>query len=145
MLRQTDMRWRPILALMLCFAPAACGANSPDAPPGIFFPTVPAQDAYPTALMGGVLEVRSRCIFVDRWLLLWPEGYTARLANGRLEVLDETRDVVAIESAQIRVGGGETNPVEVGGADAAERWATDLTGLNIPERCGDLYWIVSPN
>lgn len=34
--------------------------------------------------------------------------------------------------------------LEVGGTSAAEQWASELTGLDIPERCGDLDWIVSP-
>ena len=45
----------------------------------------------------------------------------------------------------MRLGGGETNPLEVGGTEQAERHATELTGLDIPERCGDLYWLVAPS
>jgi hypothetical protein len=48
------------------------------------------------------------------------------------------------EGERLRVGGGEGNPLEMGGSAAAERWAADLTGVDIPEHCGDLYWIVSP-
>jgi hypothetical protein len=135
---------RSVVAVMA----AACAADRPGSPPGIFFPTVPIGDAYPSALMEGVLEVRSGCVFVaaheDRWLLLWPEGFTTRYTDGELEVLDENGEVVGREGERLRVGGGETNPIEVGGSGAAERWATDLTGVEIPERCGDLYWIVSP-
>ena len=137
-----------LLALVLAVTAAACAADRPGAATGIFFPTVPIGDAYPAALMESVLEVRSGCVFVaaheDRWLLLWPEGYMAQLAEGQLEVLDESSEVVAREGERLRVGGGETNPREVGGSGAAERWATGLTGVGIPERCGDLYWIVSP-
>lgn len=54
-------------------------------PPGIFFPTVPIGDEYPSGLMEGVLEVRSGCVFIsahgDLWLLLWPAGYSARLVG----------------------------------------------------------------
>ena len=39
----------------------------------------------------------------------------------------------------------EERPSEVGGAAAAERWASELTGLPMPDRCGHLYWIVSPD
>jgi hypothetical protein len=147
-MRHTGMWSSRLLGLLLAVTAAACAADRPDAPPGIFFPTVPIGDAYPGALMKGMLEVRSGCVFVaaheDRWLLLWPEGYTAQLAAGQLEVLDESGGVVAREGKRLRVGGGETNPREVGGSGAAERWATGLAGVDIPERCGDLYWIVSP-
>jgi hypothetical protein len=142
------MQARRILGLAIGVMAAACGSDSATAPEGIFFPTVPLEDAYPAALMDGVLHVRSGCVFAeapnDSWLLLWPEGYTARYGDGRLEVLDAAGNVVARDGERIRIGGGETRPTEVGGVEAAEGWATDLTGADIPERCGDLYWIVSP-
>ena len=62
-----------------------------------------------------------------------------------LEVLDEDGWVVATEGEGMRVGGGETNAVEVGGSTAAERWAMELTGADIPDRCSDLFWIFSPH
>ena len=139
---------RVSLVVVVALTAAGCGSGEPAAPPGIFFPTVPIGDAYPAALMEGVLEEQAGCLFVtvdgDSWLLLWPEGYTARVADGHLDVLDESGEVVGRVGEPLRVGGGETNPVEIGGAAAAERRASELTGLDIPERCGDLYWLVSP-
>lgn len=133
---------------MLVISVPACSPDKPSAPPGIFFPRVPTRDVYPSALMEGVLEERAGCLFVtsdqDHWLVLWPEGYTARAAEGQLDVLDESGEVVGRVGKPLRVVGGETNPIEVGGAAEAERWASELTGRDIPERCGDLYWIVSP-
>jgi hypothetical protein len=62
--------------------------------------------------MEGMLNVRSGCVFVsdhnESWLLLWPEGYTAQLADGRLDVLDESGDIVGREGGRLRVGGGES-------------------------------------
>jgi hypothetical protein len=146
--RHTSMWRRSLVGFMLAVFASGCAADGPGSPSGVFFPTVPIGDAYPAALMEGVLEVRSGCIFVaahgDRWLLLWPEGYTAQFANGQLDVRDESGKVAAREGKRLRVGGGEGNPLEMGGSAAAERWATDLTGVDVPERCGDLYWIVSP-
>jgi hypothetical protein len=137
-----------LLCLVLSVMAVACAADPPSAPGGIFFPTVPIGDAYPSGAMVGILEVRFCCVFIaahqDHWLLLWPEGFTAQRADGQIEVLDGDGEIVAMEGERLRVGGGETNPIEVGGSGAAERWATDLTGVDIPERCGDLYWIVSP-
>jgi hypothetical protein len=45
-----------LLAFVLAATAAACAADPPGAPTGIFFPTVPIGDAYPSGLMDGVLE-----------------------------------------------------------------------------------------
>lgn len=91
---------------------------------------------------------RSGCLFVsadgERWLLLWPEGYTPRTRMVELRSSTRQRSVSDVGGDEVRLGGGETRPVEVGGTAEAEQWASELTGLDIPERCGDLYWIVSP-
>ncbi|HEY6567712.1 MAG TPA: hypothetical protein VI341_09360 [Actinomycetota bacterium] len=135
-------------AMLLLLAAAGCDSGEPSAPPGIFFPTVPIGDAYPSALIGGVIEARSGCLFIsaheESWLLLWPQGYTAQEVGGEVEVTDEDGERVGRVGDEVRLGGGEGNPTEMGGSDAAERWASDLAGVDIPERCGDLYWLVSP-
>lgn len=137
-----------LLALVLTLAATVCRGDEPTAPRDVFFPTVPLCDDYPAALIEGVLEVRSGCVFVSRheehWLLLWPEGYSVRRADGQIEVLGDGDEVVGREGEPLRLGGGEGRPIEMGGEAAAERWASELTGMDIPERCGDLYWIVSP-
>jgi hypothetical protein len=139
-------RWTLITLVMLCVS--TCGSTEPSAPDGVFFPTVPIGNEYPAGEIEGMLELRSGCLFVarpeDRWLILWPEGYTAREVQGRIEILDEEGDLVAREGEQIHVGGGERNPLEIGGTAEAERYASEATGQDIPERCGDLYWLVAP-
>jgi hypothetical protein len=64
--------------------------------------------------------------------------------EGQKGVVDESGHLIAREGIQGRFVGGEAGPGNVGGAAKAERWASGLTGSDIPERCGDLYWIVSP-
>jgi hypothetical protein len=139
---------RRVLLALLVLASAACAERGPVAPASIFFPIVPIGDAYPAGEIEGTFHERSGCLFVeahgDRWLLLWPEGASARIVDGAIEVLDEDGEVVAREGGSVRFGGGERNPREMGGAAAAEASATELTGSRIPERCGDLYWLVSP-
>jgi hypothetical protein len=134
--------------VLLALMSAACGERPPVASASIFFPTVPIGDAYPAGEIDGTFQERSGCLFVeatgDRWLLLWPEGTSARIVDGAIEVLDEDGEVVAREGGPVRFGGGEGRPREVGGVAAAEAWASELTGQDIPERCGDLYWLVSP-
>jgi len=136
------------LLIVLVLVVPTCGRGAPASSSGVFFPTVPRGDEYPAALIEGVLEVRSDCLFIsadgERWLLLWPQGYKPHSTDGRIEIVNEAGERIGREGDQVRLGGGETRPVEVGGTAEAEQWASELTGLDIPERCGDLYWIVSP-
>ncbi|MDQ3938290.1 MAG: hypothetical protein M3253_06370, partial [Chloroflexota bacterium] len=41
------------------------------------------------------------------WQVFWPYGYTARVVEGRVTLLDEAGDVVAGEGDVVSVGGGE--------------------------------------
>ncbi|HJS26859.1 MAG TPA: hypothetical protein VJ913_07025 [Actinomycetota bacterium] len=144
----TSLFVRRLSAVLLAVTVTACGSSKRAAPDGVFFPTVPLGNAYPAGEIEGEFQVRSGCLFVarpeDRWLLLWSEGFTARTVDGRIEVLDDEGHVVAREGERIRFGGGETRPREVDGTADAERHATELSGQDVPERCGDLYWLVSP-
>ncbi|MFL5736539.1 MAG: hypothetical protein ACJ76P_04295 [Actinomycetota bacterium] len=147
--------WR-FTVVALIAAGSLLGSRGPVPPPvvggpggaGIFFPTVPIGNAYPAALISGTLEERNRCLDVgsgrEHWLLLWPRGYQARVVNRRVQVSDQDGRLVGRVGDEIELGGGEGRPSETGGAAASERWATELTGVDIPERCGDLYWLVSP-
>lgn len=67
------------LLIVLVLVVPTCGRGAPASSSGVFFPTVPRGDEYPAALIEGVLEVRSDCLFIsadgERWLLLWPQGY----------------------------------------------------------------------
>jgi hypothetical protein len=127
---------------------AACADPVGDAPAGVFFPTVPIGADYPAALFEGDLEIDEGCLYLtdhgERWLALWPEGYRAERDEGLIRVLDRAGEVVGVDGGSIRVGGGEGRPVEIGSVEAADHWAEGLTGGDIPERCGHLYWIVSP-
>jgi hypothetical protein len=69
-------------------------------------------------------------------------GYTAHSTDGRIEIVDEVGTDSDSRATRSGWGGGETRPIEVGSTAEAEQWASELTGLDIPERCGDLYWIV---
>ena len=94
---------------------------------------------YPAGEIEGTLLVRSGCLFLsrpeERWLLLWPEGFTAREVAGRIEVLDAAGALAVREGEPVRFGGGERR---------GERAATDLTGQEVPASCGDLLWLVTP-
>jgi hypothetical protein len=85
------------VGLVLCFVVStslvACSHTEPSGPDGLFFPTVPRQDAYPAALFIGPLVERSGCLVFGgkgSRLPLWPVGYTARTGpDGRMQVLGE--------------------------------------------------------
>jgi len=149
-----SVSWSARLVVLLALVGAACedpakfAPERPESEFSIFFPTVPQQDSYPTALIEGTLEARNRCLFVtrdgERWLLLWPKGYRPLWDGVRLRVFGAKGALVGQAGEPIRLVGGEERPSEVGGAAAAERWASELTGLPMPDRCGDLYWIVFP-
>ena len=55
---------RVSLVVVMALTVAVCGSDEPAALPGIFFPTVPNGDAYPAALMEGVLEEQAGCLYV---------------------------------------------------------------------------------
>ena len=42
--------------------------------------------------------------------VMWPFGYTARIRNGRAELLDTLGNVVAVEGDQVAFGGADTGP-----------------------------------
>ena len=129
------------ISLVVCLAVAAslvaCSRVGPSAPDGLFFPTVPRQDAYPAALFSGRLVEHSGCLVGGKGgpVLLWPDGYTARTAqDGRTQVLDENDAVVGTVGENVSLGGGNV------GASFDTR-ATQQT----PEACGHDYWLVAPS
>ncbi len=126
-----------VVSLLVATSLAACSNAGPSAPDGLFFPTVPRQDAYPAALFSGPLVERSGCIVGGNGgpVLLWPDGYTARTAqDGRTQVLDENDAVIGIVGENVSLGGGHV------GASFDTR-ATEQT----PDNCGHDYWLVAPS
>ncbi len=132
-------------SLVVCFVVAeslvACTHVGPSAPDGLFFPTVPRQDAYPSALLSSQLDERSGCLIAgDKGgkgglVLLWPDGYTARTGqDGRTEVLDENGTVVGTVGERVTLGGG------VVGA------SFDTTAYQqTPDACPHHYWLAAPS
>jgi hypothetical protein len=135
-IHQMNVRVSP-LALVLVVALAAC-STTPTAtqPAGLFFPTVPRLDAYPSALLTAPLHEHAGCLFGGegkrRVLLLWPDGYQAKSTFEGWEILNDEGAVVATEGQRLNLGGGETNAVLP-------------TDQQIPERCGRHYWLVAPS
>ena len=138
---------RPVPVMILALLSSTCGAQEANAPPGLFFPTYEPGGAVPTGIIEGSLEEKDGCLFVtsgsDRWLLLWPDGYSAMRADGAIEISNENDRVIGRTGGPIRLGGGEARPIEVGGVAAVDAWAEGLTGENAPEKCGHQYWLAT--
>src|SRR5207344_67385 len=86
-----------VVYLVVASSLVACSGSEPSAPEGLFFPTVPRQDAYPAAMFSGRLVERSGCVLMEGGAVaLWPDGYTAETGqDGRTQVLDEKGTLVA--------------------------------------------------
>ena len=126
-----------VVCLVVATSLVACSRAGPSAPDGLFFPTVPRQDAYPAALFSGQLVERSGCLVAgkDGPVLLWPDGYTARTAqDGRTQVLDENDAVIGTVGENVSLGGG----------NVGASFDTRATGQT-PDACGHVYWLVAPS
>jgi hypothetical protein len=126
-----------VLGVLVGISLVACSQPSPSAP-GLFFPTVPRQDAYPAALYTGKLVERSGCLMggsEHELIFLWPDGYTARTgSDGRTQVLDEHGGAVATTGEPVSLGGGV---VDASFSAAAYQ--------HTPDACSHRYWLVAPS
>ena len=158
--RGNVVRWaiRAVVAVLSAVLLVACGPgssgdenNASTSPPSgavaqldaeVFFPTIPEQDAVPTALTGGELVLdRKGCLRIvaedSTTAPIWPSTFEPDTSGSGVRVLDGDR-VVARVGKWVRMGGGETS---------AKTLSTNgLMGereLREPsERCPDNYWFV---
>ena len=76
-------------------------------------PQAGEQVAHMTAQTTGELILTDGCFRLQRaesdsiYLLIWPRGFSARLENGRYQVLDDEGDVVAQVGDFLHLSGGE--------------------------------------
>ena len=113
---------------------------------GVFFPTIPAQDALPTALTGGELTLDGKgCLRITRngepgpqdLVPIWPSTFEPDTSGGGVRILDGERVVAQVGKA-VEMGGGETSAKVLRGNDLmGERELRELS-----ERCPDYYWFV---
>lgn len=138
-IRQMRVRFVSLVVCLVVATPlVACTRGEPSAPDGLFFPTVPRQDAYPDAVTYSRLAERSGCLVVGGGkgiVLLWPEGYTARTGpDGRVQVLDDNGMVVGTVGEEVTLGGGNVGAT----------FDTPST-QETPDACGHHYWLVAPS
>jgi hypothetical protein len=69
----------------------------------------------------------------DRYLIIWPHGYSLNMEEDEIKILDEDGQVVAKVGDTISVGGGEMGWINV-------LW---VKGGFLPFNCDGPYWISS--
>ena len=83
----------------------------------VFFPTIPEQDAVPTALTGGELALDGKgCLRITRsgkpgpqdLVPIWPSSFEPDTSGGEVRILDGER-VVAQVGKVVELGGDETS------------------------------------
>ena len=121
-------------------------AVSPHKEAGLFFPQAGPTDDFMTALGGGRLVVRDRCIYMaPGGVVVWPHGYSLRREGGEVLVLSGRDEVVAKVGEEVRMGGGQITREEAGPTPEAtgrafeEKWKE----LGVPNRCGGPLWVSS--
>jgi hypothetical protein len=135
---------RSVAVALMCTAFVACGESEPNAPDGIYLPTLADEaDAWPAALITGTLKESNGCIVIDDGgrddpLLIWAKGTRAeRAEDGNLRIVVDDDNVVSTGD-HVELGGGL-----VGEARGEVSHAETLIGSPIPERCrtDGGYWI----
>ncbi|MCJ7515710.1 MAG: hypothetical protein MUO89_07085 [Dehalococcoidia bacterium] len=66
-------------------------------------------------------------------LLVWPYGYSLRIMDKQIQVIDNDGQLVARVGDKIKVGGGEV-PAEI---------VEEYIGQPLPDDCEGPYWLVS--
>lgn len=108
-----QMRVLVVLAVLL--SATACTDDGKDPGDAVDLPTsewTPGNGG-DSAGIPGVLSLDSEgCVYLDNegqqiWAV-WPKGFTARDPEGRLELMDPSGDVVAVEGDELFLGGGYT-------------------------------------
>src|SRR5258706_492724 len=68
----------------------------------------------------------------NSFLPIWPQGFSARLNDGIIEVVDENDQLIAQVDDNLRIGGGEMPGQSIRG----------YTLQPLPDNCPGPYWIV---
>src|SRR5258706_5805800 len=106
--------------------------------PTLFFPQQKeTPNAIMDALLVGKLMLVNDCLRVNdennnSFLPIWPQGFSARLNDGIIEVVDENDQLIAQVDDNLRIGGGEMPGQSIKG----------YTLQPLPDNCPGPYWIV---
>ena len=125
-----------ILAVVLSIS-FACNNNSTNISSSTpFFPVQKAGLDRMNGEFEGKLVLDNGCLRVDKYLIIWPHGFSLRTEGEEIQVIDSNGQVVARVGDEIYVGGGELP------AEEARFIEESITGQPLPDNCTGPYWIV---
>jgi hypothetical protein len=133
--------------VLIVVALVAVSCSSQSAPnqyeyDGIFFPRQKAVDVVMEAILIGKLVKVDGCLRINdsnsvtSYLVVWPFGYSLKIANGMIMVMDGAGKMRVRVGEEVFVSGGETKTVE-GIAALDEQLKRELS-----TRCPGPYWLV---
>ena len=133
-----------ILAIVLITAIACSDNSTNNSSPAPCFPVQKAGLDEMESLGGGKLELDNGCLRMDKYLLIWPHGFSLRTEGEEILVIDDGGQVVARVGDKITVGGGEItdSSFNVPGKTAKEFIEESIIGQPLPDDCTGPYWIV---
>ncbi len=100
----------------------------------LFFPvqTDPNPGAQMAALLEGELVQINGCLRVDKYLLVWPYGFSISTNGEVIQINNNTGKPIALVGDKVKLGGGEI-PGE---------YIANFSGELPSSRCSGPYWIV---
>ena len=104
-----------------------------------FFPVQKAGLYRMNGEFEGKLVLDNGCLRVDKYLIIWPHGFSLRTEGEEIQVIDSNGQVVARVGDEIYVGGGE---VAIPEEEAKELVEESIIGQPLPDNCTGPYWIV---
>ncbi|HLO17158.1 MAG TPA: hypothetical protein VK206_20160 [Anaerolineales bacterium] len=127
--------WITVLLIVVTGCSKNLGASPP---PTLFFPQQKeTPNAIMDALLIGKLVLVNNCLRVNdendnSFLPIWPRGFSARLNDGIIEVVDDQDQLIAQVGDNLRIGGGEMPGQHI----------KEDTLQPLPDDCPGPYWLV---
>lgn len=137
--------WMPMKLLMIvCMLTAflgasiACNDNSADAPsPVVFFP-VQVEASGMEGLLPGILKLDNGYLrikyFDNNYLIIWPPGYSWRIKDEKIQIINEKNQHCATVGDNILLGGGEIKSIAM---------VETYIGQKLPDDCEGPFWIMN--
>ncbi len=101
-----------------------------------FFPVQkdPNPTTQMTALLEGELVIVNGCFYVDKYLLVWPHGFSINTDGEVIQIINDTDKTIARVGDKIKLGGG--------GGEMTNEHIAQYSAELPSDRCSGPYWIV---
>ncbi|MDO9333451.1 MAG: hypothetical protein Q7T57_02880 [Dehalococcoidales bacterium] len=137
--------WIPMkLLLLVCMLTTflgtalACNDNSGDTSSPVRFFPVQVEGSGLEALLPGILKLDNGHLrikyFDNNYLIIWPPGYSWRIKDEKIQIINEKNQHCATVGDNILVGGGETKSITE---------VEKCIGQKLPDNCEGPYWIMN--